>query len=110
MAAYALAHIRHITIGPAIAEYLQKIDATLTPFEGRFLVHGGPIEVLEGALEGHVIIIEFRSLDTARAWYRSPPYQAILRLRTDNSEGTVILVDGVAAGHRATDVLGGESK
>ena len=105
MAAYALAHVRRVTIGPAIVEYLQRIDATLARFNGRFVVHGGSIEVLEGAWDGHVIIIEFPNVDAARGWYRSPAYQSIVHLRIDNSEGECIIVDGVAAGHRATDVL-----
>lgn len=41
MAAYAVAHMRQVTMGPQIVEYLQRIDATLEPFGGRFLVQGG---------------------------------------------------------------------
>jgi uncharacterized protein (DUF1330 family) len=92
-------------MGPAIESYLNEIDATLAPFGGRFIVHGGPLEVLEGSWEGHLIMIEFPTLDSARAWYRSPAYQAIVRLRTENSEGDTVLVDGVPTGHRATDIL-----
>lgn len=107
MAAYALAHVRSVTMGPPIVEYLHRIDATLAPFGGRFIVHGGSIEVLEGAWQGHIIMIEFPDLGAARAWYHSPAYQAIVRLRTDHSDGDCILVDGVPAGHRATDILNG---
>ena len=46
MAAYAVAHIRQVRIGPAIEKYMRNIDATLAPFGGRFLVHGGRTEVL----------------------------------------------------------------
>jgi uncharacterized protein (DUF1330 family) len=28
-------------MGPSIVEYLQRIDVTLEPFAGRFMVHGG---------------------------------------------------------------------
>jgi hypothetical protein len=49
MPAYAVAHMREVTMGPQIVEYLRRIDATLEPFAGRFLVHGGEVEVLEGA-------------------------------------------------------------
>ncbi|MGG2464117.1 DUF1330 domain-containing protein [Streptomyces sp. RGM 3693] len=31
----------------------------------------------------------------ARAWYESPAYQQILRLRTDHVEGDVLLIEGV---------------
>ncbi|HTP18000.1 MAG TPA: DUF1330 domain-containing protein [Solirubrobacteraceae bacterium] len=42
MTAYAIANIQSITIGPAIVEYLGRIDATLAPYGGRFLIHGDP--------------------------------------------------------------------
>ncbi len=53
MAAYALAHLRRVTMGPPIVEYLQRIDATPTPFNGRFIVHGGSIEVQEASYRLH---------------------------------------------------------
>lgn len=105
MAAYAVAHIRRVAIGPPIEEYLRKIDATLRPFHGRFLVHGGTIEALEGSWAGHLVVLEFPDLKTARDWYQSPAYQAIVHLRTDNSDGDTVLVEGVPDGHRATDIL-----
>jgi uncharacterized protein (DUF1330 family) len=105
MSAYAVAHMRHVTMGPPIVEYLEKIDATLAPFGGRFIVHGGEIEVLEGSWPGHIIVIEFPDHDRLRAWYKSDAYQQILPLRTSNSQSDVIVVDGVDHDHRATDVL-----
>ena len=49
MTAYAVAHMRQATMGPQIVEYLHRIDATLEPFGGRFLVHGGDVEVIENS-------------------------------------------------------------
>ena len=43
MTAYAVAHMRQVTMGPPIVEYLQRIDATLAPFDGHFVVHGGQV-------------------------------------------------------------------
>ena len=105
MPAYAVAHMRQVTTGPAIAEYLERIDATLAPFGGRFVVHGGQVEVVEGSWPGHLIVIEFPSRARVHDWYRSAAYQQILALRTGNSHSDVIVVDGVGSGHRATDVL-----
>ena len=105
MPAYAVAHMRQVSMGPAIVEYLTRIDATLAPFGGRFLVHGGDVEVVEGTWPGHLIIIEFPSRGAADDWYHSAAYQDILALRTDNSHSDIILVDGVGTSHRATDVL-----
>ena len=106
MTAYAVAHMRHATMGPQIVEYLEKIDATLEPFGGRFLVHGGDVEVIENDWPGHLIVIEFPDRERVREWYRSPAYQQILALRTGNSESAVVFVDGVDHPHKATDVLG----
>ena len=105
MPAYAVAHMRQVTMGPAVVEYLQRIDATLAPFGGRFIVHGGEVEVLEGSWPGHLIVIEFPDLGQAHAWYESDAYQQILALRTDNSQSDVVMVAGVGRGHLATDVL-----
>ncbi|OBQ57928.1 DUF1330 domain-containing protein [Mesorhizobium erdmanii] len=105
MTAYAVAHMRQVTMGPQIVEYLHRIDATLEPFGGRFLVHGGDVEAVENEWPGHLIIIEFPDRRRMRGWYGSPAYQAILSLRTDNSDSVVIMVDGVEHPHKATDVL-----
>jgi uncharacterized protein (DUF1330 family) len=105
MSSYAVALMRKVTVGPGIVEYLQRIDATLEPFGGRFLMHGGTAEVLEGSFSGNLIVIEFPDRERARAWYDSAAYQQILRLRTDNSESDTFFIDGVSEGHRATDVL-----
>jgi uncharacterized protein (DUF1330 family) len=107
MTAYAIARLRNVNMGPEIAEYLRLIDETLEPFRGRFIVHGGSKAVLEGSWPEDLIVIEFPDEDCAHAWYNSPAYRKILRLRTDNSEGDVIIVKGVEDGHCATDILAG---
>jgi uncharacterized protein (DUF1330 family) len=61
--------------------------------------------VLEGNWTGDLIVVEFPDLERANAWYQSPEYQAILAFRAENSEGEILLVDGVSADHNATDVL-----
>ncbi len=106
MSTYVVAHLHTVELGADITRYLERIDATLAPFHGQFLVHGAPPEVLEGDWRGDLIVVAFPDRQLASAWYASAAYQNIIRLRTDNSEGDVILVDGVAPEHRATDILG----
>jgi uncharacterized protein (DUF1330 family) len=106
MTTYAVAHLREVTVGPEIVEYLERIDATLEPFDGRFVVHGAEPTVLEGDFPGHLVVIGFPSREQAQGWYACAAYRAILPLRTENSRGEAILVDAVEPGHRATDVLG----
>jgi uncharacterized protein (DUF1330 family) len=105
MKAYAIAHLRSVDQNQEIVRYLERIDATLEPFGGRFIVHGGQADVREGEWPGDLIVIEFPDRNSATGWYESPAYQEILPLRTDNSEGAAIIIEGVPRDHRATDVL-----
>jgi uncharacterized protein (DUF1330 family) len=102
---YALAYLREVDFGEDIVEYLQRIDETLAPFGGRFLVHGGPITPLEGTWDGDVVVIAFPDRSAATDWYESPAYQEIIELRTRNSHSIAAVVDGVPTGYRAVDGL-----
>ncbi|MEV7431705.1 DUF1330 domain-containing protein [Nocardioides sp. NPDC092400] len=103
--AYAVAYLRDVNVGPAIVDYLQRIDASMAPFGGRFLVHGGALSPLEGAWDGDLVVLEFPDVEAARRWYDSPAYRAILPLRTENSHSIACVVQGVPEGYRATDKL-----
>lgn len=102
---YALAYLRDVRLGEEVVEYIERIDATLAPFGGRFLVHGGRLTEAEGTWDGDLVIIEFPDREAAEQWYASPAYQAILPLRTRNSDSMAALVDGVPGGYRAVDKL-----
>ncbi|MFC9894093.1 DUF1330 domain-containing protein [Nocardia sp. NPDC127579] len=99
MPAYGFAHLHTRRPHPEVLEYLERVQDTLDPFQGRFLVHGPPLEVLEGEWPGSMVLIEFPDLEQARAWYHSPAYQAILPLRADHIDGNLVLVDGVGPGY-----------
>ncbi|WP_406101483.1 DUF1330 domain-containing protein [Streptomyces sp. NBC_01003] len=103
MPAYGFAHLRSRRHHADIIEYLERIQATLDPFEGRFIIHGPPAEVVEGSWPGSMVLIEFPGLAEARAWYNSPPYQDILRLRTDHIEGDLLLIEGVGPAYDPTE-------
>ncbi len=105
MTAYAIAHLRDVDLNEEIVDYIRRIDETLTPFGGRFLVHGVTPEVLESPWEGDLVIIAFPDRAAARAWYDSPAYQAILPLRTRNSRSAAFIVEAVPEGYRAMDFL-----
>ncbi|MCX5194213.1 DUF1330 domain-containing protein [Streptomyces sp. NBC_00249] len=104
MTAYAIAHIRpdHDNPHEDVLRYIEEIQATMDPFGGRFLVHGQEVEVMEGPFPGTVVVIGFPDIESARAWYASPAYQAILPLRTDHVPSEAVLVDGVPADYDAS--------
>src|SRR5690349_11205887 len=90
MTHYAIANLRNVQLGADIVEYLERIDATLAPYDGHFIIHGHQPEHLEGEWAGTLIVIEFPDRASAHGWYESPAYQAILPLRTKNSDGVTM--------------------
>jgi uncharacterized protein (DUF1330 family) len=105
MATYAVGIVKDVEPVPQILEYLERIDATLAPYGGHFILHGGNNQMFEGTSPGTVVVIEFPDHERAEAWYGSPAYQAIIPLRAEHSDSTVFLLDGVDRDHRATDVI-----
>ncbi|MDX2938967.1 DUF1330 domain-containing protein [Streptomyces ipomoeae] len=103
MPAYGFAHLRDRRHHPDVLEYLERVQDTLDPFHGRFLAHGPPTDVVEGTWPGSLVLIEFPGLTEARAWYASPAYQEILRLRADHIDGDLVLIDGVRPGYHPTE-------
>ncbi|MFJ7325500.1 DUF1330 domain-containing protein [Streptomyces cyaneofuscatus] len=104
MTAYALAHLRP-TDGPVhdeVLSYIERIQATMEPYGGRFLVHGAEVEVVEGEWPGALVVIAFPGTEEIRAWYASAAYQEILPLRTRHIDGDVIIVPGVGPEYDAS--------
>ena len=99
--AYAVAVLHDVDFGADVVRYMREIDATLEPFGGEFIVHGGDLTAVEGDWAGDVVIIRFPDRAAADGWYASPAYQRILPLRTLHASSDVAVVDGVAPGHTA---------
>ncbi|MCL4187990.1 MAG: DUF1330 domain-containing protein [Rhodobacteraceae bacterium] len=68
--------------------------AAFARFGGRFLVRGGAQEVVEGSARSRTVVIEFPSLEAAKACWDSPEYQAARALRLPVSEGMLLIVGG----------------
>ena len=78
------------------AEYRAGTVASLQPYEGRFIVRGGATEVVEGAWDvDRTVVIEFPSLEQARAWYHGDGYQQLASIRREASTADFVLVEGV---------------
>jgi uncharacterized protein (DUF1330 family) len=77
-------------------DYRKSVLPTIEKFGGRFLVRGGKMEVLEGDWPARrIVIVEFPSVEIARAWWNSPEYAAPKALRQATSHSEMILVEGV---------------
>ena len=96
MAAYAIGRLQ-MRDPSWIAEYGPKTAALVTKHGGKFVVRGGKMERLEGkeALPSRVVVLEFPSMEQAKAWYNDPEYAPLIKLRQTGSDLDFILVEGV---------------
>jgi uncharacterized protein (DUF1330 family) len=77
-------------------DYKRMVPGTLAPFGGRFIVRGGPVHALEGAWRpDRLVLLEFPSVERARAWWNSPEYAEARSLRQATSTGTLLILEGV---------------
>lgn len=89
--------IGHVTISDADAykPYAVRNNEIFPKYGGQFLVRGGKSEILEGECHPRHVIVEFPSYDAALACYNDPDYQENMKIRQANSEGTILVVEGV---------------
>jgi uncharacterized protein (DUF1330 family) len=77
-------------------DYKRMVPGTLAPFGGRFIARGGEVDVLEGTWRPErLVILEFPSVERARAWWNSPGYAEARALRQATSTGTLLILEGV---------------
>ncbi len=59
MPTLAIAILKNVEMGEELVQYINRIDETLLPFGGRFLVHAGNAELLEENWNIDLVIIQF---------------------------------------------------
>jgi uncharacterized protein (DUF1330 family) len=96
MPAYCLFDNVEVTDPDALADYASRTLATIRAYSGRYLVIGGDVELKEGTSMVHFpVLIEFPTLDAANAWYDSPEYAPLKRLRHGAGRFNAIFMAGL---------------
>lgn len=87
-----------ITDPQGMKPYSANVESTFKPYGGQFVVRGGQIISLEGAApERRRVVIKFHTLERALAWYNSPEYNELRKIRQRSAKTDVYLIEGVAA-------------
>lgn len=77
-------------------DYKRMTPISLAAYGGRFLARGGATETLEGDWRpSRFVILEFPSMDQARAWWGSPEYAEAKALRHATASSEMLLVEGL---------------
>jgi uncharacterized protein (DUF1330 family) len=94
MTAYIIADVE-VTDGDTYWTYRSQTPALVDKYGGRFIVRGGEVETLEGDWRpGRLVVIEFPDMATAKRFYDSPEYQAIIGFRHRAANSRLVLVEG----------------
>jgi uncharacterized protein (DUF1330 family) len=96
MSAYVIARIE-VTDWDQYKKYIAASPAAIAKFGGKFVSRGGEKVTFEGPDETRrVVIIEFPSMDDAKAFYSSDEYTEARKLRAGAAEASLIAVEGLS--------------
>jgi len=80
-------------------DYARRATTIETRYGGMPLVVSDIDEVVEGEWPSErVVILEFPSIEQARAWYRDPEYQELIPLRHKATVSMITFVEGFLQG------------
>ena len=95
MPAYLIADM-HVTDAPGYEEYKRVAPAAIEKYGGRYVARGGETAVLEGDwTPSRVVILEFPSIEKARAFYDSPEYRAARKIREGKGKFRMVVTAGL---------------
>lgn len=76
-------------------EYKKLTPAAIAAFDGKFIVRGGRTETLEGDWQPErMVVVEFPSVEKARAWWHSDQYAAAKAIRQQSAHTKMLLIEG----------------
>jgi uncharacterized protein (DUF1330 family) len=96
--AYVIFYVKTVSDLAGLEEYRKVGGPTLQKFGAVFRIRRGRFEVLEGDPVLGVVMLEFPSMEQARAWYGSEEYQAAKQLRLAASSSQAVLCEGLPDG------------
>jgi len=95
MSGYLIAQINIKNENP-YEEYKKLTAPIVKKYGGEFLVRGGRFEKVLGLWDyERTVLIKFPSYEKALKWYNSEEYYPVRKIREDNSEGNVIIIEGL---------------
>jgi len=94
MTAYVIVDIE-VTDPEGYKEYVKLAPEAVNLYGGKYNAHGGPNETLEGNWQAkRLVILEFPSVEQAKAWLNSPEYAPARALRHQYARTNMVVVEG----------------
>ena len=94
MSAYVIVQI-NVTNNEPYKEYLKKVTPIVHKYQGEYIVRGGKFKKMLGNWNyERTVVIKFPSYDVAMKWYLSEEYEPVKKIRENNSDGNLIIIEG----------------
>jgi len=77
--------------------YKSKAKPIAEKFGGKYLTRGGNMDIVQKDLWSptRLVLVEFPSVDNARAFHDSNDYADVKKLRLENAESTLVILEGL---------------
>jgi len=95
MPAYLIADM-NVTDAAGYEEYKRLAPPAIQKYGGRYLARGGETETLEGDWSpARLVIVEFATLEKAKAFYDSPEYREAREAREGTGKFRMVVTEGI---------------
>jgi uncharacterized protein (DUF1330 family) len=94
--AYWITFYREVRKPDALAAYAKLAGPAIAAAGGRMLARGMPTDVREAGLLQRTVLIEFDSLEKARAAYETPAYRAALAALGEAADRDIRFIEAVS--------------
>ena len=77
--------------------YKSKAKPIAEKFGGKYLTRGGEMDVVQSDLWSptRLVLVEFPSIENARAFHSSEDYADVKKIRLENAESTLVIQEGL---------------
>jgi len=93
MPGYVVAEV-DVTDPATFQKYAAKAPGTIEQYGGRYVIRGGKSDSIEGDAPKRFVVIQFDSMEKAKAWEDSPEYDAIKPIRHSSAKSRVFIIEG----------------
>ena len=95
MSGYIIVQI-NITNKEKYKEYLNQVTSIAEKYGGKYIIRGGKTKIMLGKWDyERTVVIKFPSYDAALEWHNCDEYAPVKKIREDNSEGNLIIIEGL---------------
>jgi len=85
----------HVKDTKVYSNYIELAGPAIEKYGGKFLARGGEQVEVEGKGYERTVLVEFNTLEKAKACYQSEDYQAAYKIQEKVADRLVVIVEGV---------------